>query len=443
MSTIEEKYRELTGIDINEQKLLWDERGKGYWGEFLLFKELFTDRYLPGGFKLLMNLQVPISDKDDTTEVDLLLMHETGLYVFEVKHYKGTIYGKVGDQKWTQYFRTESNQIFRNPMEQNQYHINALKKIYPHIPIYSFIVFTNEECDLRVECNSPNITVCMLKNTISCLNSIVSARNHVMDMEQVDEIFGFLKKYAPIEQKETVVTERQIPFVDYLGKLIEEQEIALKRNKDNYIREINKDKKKVLYTKIVAAIICVFTILGFIIMSVVNREFYEYQVTKIENECTEEVEKARKELENFTQKFERVEEFNNGEIVLCNDLIEVTDIALENSKDVVDTVNFSCKLNWAGEVYGIHLLRDTKYIVILQDGSAKEYDLFGTNFLYKTTERIGKGRYETFEIPTCEFYGIDVDDIAYIKLVDVGIWKDGVNWGSDILMGYEIELYCK
>ena len=147
---IASQYRNLTGVDIEMQRLLWDERGKGYYGEYLVFKKLYPK--LSGCCKILMNLQVPAGD-GRTTEIDLLLIHETGLYVFEMKHYKGTIYGKSHEQKWTQYFRTAPNSRFYNPVLQNQYHIKALQKMFPGIPVYSFIVFTSPECDLRVECN--------------------------------------------------------------------------------------------------------------------------------------------------------------------------------------------------------------------------------------------------------------------------------------------------
>ena len=37
MSDIESIYQKLTNVDIHQQKQLWDERGKGYYGEFLVF----------------------------------------------------------------------------------------------------------------------------------------------------------------------------------------------------------------------------------------------------------------------------------------------------------------------------------------------------------------------------------------------------------------------
>ena len=99
-------YTQLTNVDIERQKQIWDDRGKGYYGEYLLFCELYKS--IAGSGKILMNLNVPI-ENNKTTELDLVLIHETGLYVFEVKHYKGTIYGKDTDPIWTQYFRTVRN----------------------------------------------------------------------------------------------------------------------------------------------------------------------------------------------------------------------------------------------------------------------------------------------------------------------------------------------
>lgn len=125
---LKETYRQLTNVDIIEQKQIWDERGKGYYGEYLLFCELYKE--ISGECKILMNLNIPVNAMN-TTEIDLLLIHETGLYVFEVKHYTGTIYGKDTDAFWTQYFRTAKNEVFKNPIEQNGYHIRALKNKIP------------------------------------------------------------------------------------------------------------------------------------------------------------------------------------------------------------------------------------------------------------------------------------------------------------------------
>lgn len=147
--TTADAYKKLTGIDVAAAQYINDPRGKGYYGEFLLFSVLY--RHLPGTCKILMNLQIP-AYYGHATELDLVLIHETGLYVFEAKHYKGTIYGQTHEEYWTQYFRTAPNQRFRNPVQQNAFHIENLRRLFPNIPIHSFIVFTNDDCDTsRIE----------------------------------------------------------------------------------------------------------------------------------------------------------------------------------------------------------------------------------------------------------------------------------------------------
>ena len=88
MDYFDKIYKEASGVDFREQKRIWDERGRGYYGEYRVMQELYQN--LPGQCKILMNLNVPI-DGGKITEIDLLLIHDTGIYVFEINHYKGTI----------------------------------------------------------------------------------------------------------------------------------------------------------------------------------------------------------------------------------------------------------------------------------------------------------------------------------------------------------------
>lgn len=124
-------YKSLTNVDIDVQRRIWDERGRGYYGEYLLFSKLY--QFLPGNGKILMNLNIPIS-ADKTTEIDLLLIHETGLYVFEIKHYKGTIYGQDTERTWTQYFRTGTKRIFQESRSTKWISFACIKQ---YLPIYA------------------------------------------------------------------------------------------------------------------------------------------------------------------------------------------------------------------------------------------------------------------------------------------------------------------
>src|SRR5574344_1606849 len=79
------------------------------------------------------------------SQIDLVIITETGIIVFEVKDYSGWLFGKGNQSQWTQVLDF-GNQKFRfyNPVMQNAKHITDLKKYLPQtkdIPFYSVIIF--------------------------------------------------------------------------------------------------------------------------------------------------------------------------------------------------------------------------------------------------------------------------------------------------------------
>lgn len=219
---IEKIYQDLTGVDISEQYYIWDERGKGYYGEYLVFKTLYPS--VDGVCKFLMNIIVP-TETGRTTEIDLLMIHETGLYVFEIKHYKGTIYGKAEDTTWTQYFRTARNNTFQNPILQNDYHIKALRNMFPTLPIYSCVVFTSRDCELKVNVLYDDVMVCTLYELTRELNGYVDLP-HIMDMEQIDAAFCKLTEYSPMMQQNVNFEGVIVPLYLYVNNIKSDYEIA-------------------------------------------------------------------------------------------------------------------------------------------------------------------------------------------------------------------------
>ena len=436
MNDIESIYHKLTNVDIRQQKLLWDERGKGYYGEFLVFSELYPK--LPGQCKILMNINIP-TPYGKTTEIDLLLIHETGLYVFEMKHYKGTIYGKTHEQYWTQYFRTAPNQRFRSPISQNQYHINALGKIAPNIPIRSFVVFTSNDVELKVECNEPNITLCTLPNLRYHLSNLTT-KSAVLSMEQINQLFCTFLKYSPISQQVVEVDGEEVPFYGFVSEIISDHSAkktqleADSRNKIEMAKldcEFEKDRarKKIKFSVIGA----VLTVLACITICVaVCLSYYRYS--------TEQIAATQQELAAFAQKFEEVMPFNHGELEISNDLVTASNVILEVSPDIESAVSISCILKWNGLDYGVSIGKDAAIIVILNDGTIRECLVYNEQYPYSSDYRLGGYAKDATILPH-EFYDIAVSDIAYIKLSNLDVWTN-VNYAPTIVAsGYEIELY--
>ena len=82
--------------------------------------------------------------RDNYSQIDLVVVTEVGILVFEVKDYSGWIYGN-DSAKWTQVLAYGRQKYrFYNPTMQNTKHIIELKKQlgqFENIPFYSIIVF--------------------------------------------------------------------------------------------------------------------------------------------------------------------------------------------------------------------------------------------------------------------------------------------------------------
>ena len=125
---------------------------KGKRGEYLIY------RHLKGTIKnaqWLFNLYLP-RDCGKTTEIDVMMIHTSGIYVFESKNYSGWIFGSQDRDQWTQCIKPdESTRVkkyhFLNPLKQNDTHVRYLKPLLPsevHQHIFPIVVFGNQ-CKLK------------------------------------------------------------------------------------------------------------------------------------------------------------------------------------------------------------------------------------------------------------------------------------------------------
>lgn len=425
---IREIYSNLTSVDIEKQKLLWDERGKGYYGEYLVFNSLY--RNISGECKILMNLQIPAAN-NKSTEIDLLMIHESGFYVFEAKHYKGTIYGKYEDESWTQYFRTQSNSHFHSPIKQNDYHMSALQRLFPDIPVHSFIVFTNEDAVIKVTgWENTNVVVCSINNLTRYINRINDTDRFIAE-DKIDEIFNKLSIYSPMLH-ETVCEDGQIvPMKDYVNKL-----------KDDYsssLAEVQKKEKNVYRRKssivsFIALAVCAVILVGsFMIVSSYISKASEAQKMQAQSEQA---------LSEFKEKFTQVDPKNGANVELKGNFYEVRDAAFLESDDLKNMYTFTCTIKINGTQYGIRIDNNTSVIVLMKDGAAREYvfgKILGASF---GTRFIGpfNGWYDSYTLPNIDINTASIDDIAYIKLTNFAVCRSS-DLNGDVLPGTEFELY--
>ncbi|MBQ4082233.1 MAG: NERD domain-containing protein [Clostridia bacterium] len=449
-------YKQLTSVDIDEQRRLWDERGKGYYGEFLVFCELYKS--INGFGKILMNLNIP-TQNSKYTEIDLLLIHETGLYVFEIKHYKGTIYGRDTDPIWTQYFPTFPNQTFKNPIQQNEYHIQALKQIFPNLPIHSVVVFTNLDCNLKVAISNQEIDVCTLRTILPALNRRFQMPYPTVSLEGINDIFNYLSAFSKM-QKPVTINAQEASFFSWIEPAIIELE-----NKKNEVEQIKnswtinnenlkKTKKKHIALSISVVTLCVivsfFTIFDF-------NQNYNDKISSLEQKHASEIsaleekqkneiayleQKHEEDLFSFKQKFLHVDEIGNEYIDALNEYVKVSNVKFSTLSK--DAVSFTARIAMNNDTYGILLTQSSKYIVMTTSGKVYEYDVFGEHLKYSViANRIGKGIRSYGDLAKAQFFGIsNVKHISYIKITGIELFKLDTN-RTTVKTDLEIELYSK
>lgn len=174
---------------------------KGSQGERESFKILAR---LPYEQRILTNLYLPKKD-GSTTEIDLVMINETGIYVVESKNYSGWIFGDDREKYWTQTMPNGKKQKFYNPVWQNESHIKALQELLrmKDIEVFrSYIVFSIR-CTIKAMTISRSHVVVM--NRDSLYKTALEEGRHrktIFSAERVEELFQLLKPYTVVTEEE-------------------------------------------------------------------------------------------------------------------------------------------------------------------------------------------------------------------------------------------------
>ncbi|WP_095022061.1 nuclease-related domain-containing protein [Bacillus thuringiensis] len=141
---------------------------KGKAGEKLV-KRILSKLY-PKSYFVLHNVTV-YTEYGDTTQIDHIVIAETGVFVVETKNYEGWIYGNEKSARWTQgIFRKKSS--FQNPFRQNYKHIKAIEWVMEQqLPCISIAAF-HPKCSLkRVDVHSKGKHALYYNDLKTCIES--------------------------------------------------------------------------------------------------------------------------------------------------------------------------------------------------------------------------------------------------------------------------------
>lgn len=174
-------------LSLNLNKL------KGSFGEILTqqFSKIFTDALV------LRDVLIECGD-NSTTQIDLILIDSTGLYVVEIKNFSGgTVYGD-GTKKTWYYYKNGSRYDLYSPLMQNRNHIRHLKRFlsrFGDVPCFSILLLLCD--DFKVSnINKPGITDTGICNSLlemrALIGEIAQENPAIYFVEQKQEIFNYI-----------------------------------------------------------------------------------------------------------------------------------------------------------------------------------------------------------------------------------------------------------
>ena len=135
----------------------------------------------------LHHVYVPLKD-GGITEIDVILINENGIAVFENKHYSGTVYGNYSDPCWRHLFEGRSYDIY-SPVLQNRNHIKALTEL-PEIQnyknaVYGIVTFSGKEAFKVNRLDRDKDKVCHISHVCES----VKKRNLFLTKQEIEKLY--------------------------------------------------------------------------------------------------------------------------------------------------------------------------------------------------------------------------------------------------------------
>ncbi|MEB2281805.1 NERD domain-containing protein [Lysinibacillus xylanilyticus] len=204
---MEKHYRKSVYYKQTKNNYFAVKLNKGKNGEYLTSK--IIERHALQSHRQLLNVYIPKRNSDELTEVDLLYIDRTGLYVIESKNYSGWIFGNETQQQWTQTMPNKKKYKFFNPIRQNATHIRAIQDFLdlPKEAIHSVIVFS-ERCTLKkVVVTSQNVHVIKRENVRRFIQTQKQTAKQFFSQDDIQAIYN---KLVPQMQVSNEVKKQHI-----------------------------------------------------------------------------------------------------------------------------------------------------------------------------------------------------------------------------------------
>ena len=142
-------------------------------------------------YVLMRNLYIPA--RAGYTEIDALLLHQSGIYVLESKNLSGEIAGDLESERWNQHLNASTEHTFHNPIRQNIGHILALEHFlkirHEQAHFISFVVFS-DRCTLRkVPKDNDFWSIVHCSELQDALLKRIMGRKTIYSMQQLEDFY--------------------------------------------------------------------------------------------------------------------------------------------------------------------------------------------------------------------------------------------------------------
>lgn len=191
-------YQKQTGVGFFKMR-----RNAGLRGEYTIYRRL---KNLEGKPRFLFNLYLP---KEDGTfsEMDVLMLHSSGLYAFESKNYKGWIFGSEKGRYWTQVLPAGKGKSrkhsFYNPIKQHRTHLKWLNYFLSEdMPIYhSYIVFGDQASFKKLDIQNSNHQVLHYWQLKREIKKQVQQTGEILTELQIQTLYNRLYPLTQVNQQ--------------------------------------------------------------------------------------------------------------------------------------------------------------------------------------------------------------------------------------------------
>lgn len=191
-------YKQGTYYKITNNSYITTRLDLGKYGEYLTYKEL--RKFEAEGGRFLFNLYIPKED-GETTEIDVILITSSGIFVFESKNYSGWIFGSENQPTWTQTLpqgRGKSRkEHFYNPIMQNKSHVKHLRAVVGEdVPLQSVILFSNRCTLKKVDAGSSGVPVINRQEVADVVRQVLRITNSALTDERIAELYDLLYPFS-------------------------------------------------------------------------------------------------------------------------------------------------------------------------------------------------------------------------------------------------------